>query len=267
MTDSVIVTTWVKDYLQAARDMQHSFQHFHPDIPFHLFDWEACQTQLVEDELPGLGFIGAAFGRKLARQGYHTVIHIDGDIIVTAPLTRLFTEAYDVAGVRALPDQGLPDGSKYRRMNRLTGDNLTVSGELNAGFYAAQGVEFWEHWVENNRKYGQKMPLVEQDTLNDLFWSGRYKALLLDPVDCQEYWGTATKWGKALGHGNEMGFLESWRELHMKGDELHLNGKRVHMLHTAGGDWKDKHLGFDAPIVREKFSPEVWEYLSHLRGR
>ena len=43
--------------------------------------------------------------------------------------------------------------------------------------------------------------------------------------------------------------------------------KRVHMLHTAGGDWTDKHLGFDSQTVREKLSPEVWKYLQNVRGR
>jgi hypothetical protein len=284
-----IAYTWVKDYRQMAEDMAHSFHHFHPDVPLHIFNWDDCKRMMAKYDCT-YHFLYAAFGRELA-ETHPLVIHIDADILVTAHLTRVFEEQYDVAGVRALPDQGLPDGSRYRRMNRLSGENLTVAGELNAGFFAVRGTAFWDAWIASNRKYGAKMRLEEQDTLNDLFYSSRYRALLLDPVEEGELWGTATKWGKALGHGNEMGFLESWRGLRlhkyqknpflMGSEEKRLmlkteapwgSGedrawKRVHMLHTAGGDWKDKHLGFDAPVVVEKFDPSVREYLGALRGR
>lgn len=288
---TAIAYTWVRDYRQMAEDMRKSFHHFHPDVPLCIFEWEQCE-QIMEKYSCTAGFLFAPLGRELALQG-NTVIHIDADIIVTGPLDRVLNEAYDVAGVRALPDQGLPDGSQYRRQNRLTGDHLTVQGELNAGFFAVRGTQFWDAWIDLNRKYGTKMRLGEQDTLNDLFYSGRYHSLLLDPVESSELWGTATKWGKALGHGNDMEFLASWRELYLKThserkdtqgergkyDEPRLMMKvpgpkgapgamkRVHMLHTAGGDWKDKHLGFDSQTVREKLSFEVWEYLQNVRGR
>jgi hypothetical protein len=296
---TAIAYTWVRDYRQMAEDMRTSFHHFHPDVPLCIFDWEQCQM-IMEKYSCTSSFLYAPLGKELAT-GSNVVIHIDADIIVTGPLDRLFDEAYDVAGVRALPDQGLPDGSKYRRQNRLTGDHLTTDTELNAGFFAVRDPSFWDAWIALNKQYGTKMRLGEQDTLNDLFHSGRYRSLLLDPINCNELWGTATKWGKALGHGNDMEFLESWRNLFLKThserkdaagerilyDEPQLmmevpgkkvgasyiappqprSLKRVHMLHTAGGDWKDKQLGFDSLTVREKLSPEVWAYLQNVRGR
>ena len=113
-----IAYTWVRDYRQMAEDMRTSFHHFHPDVPLCIFDWEQCQM-IMEKYSCTSSFLYAPLGKELAT-GDNLVIHIDADIIVTGPLDRLFSEAYDVAGVRAFPDIGRADSATYRRQNRLS---------------------------------------------------------------------------------------------------------------------------------------------------
>ena len=43
--------------------------------------------------------------------------------------------------------------------------------------------------------------------------------------------------------------------------------KTVHMLHTAGGDWKDKHLGFDEPVEVFLSIDARGQVMVRLRGK
>lgn len=265
-----VAFTWVKDYRQMAEDCAKSFNHFHPDVEFRIFDWEHCQRIMKEVHCTSQ-FLFAPLARELLEE-FDVAVHVDSDILVTAPLTRALQGSFDVAGVRALPDEGLPDKSTFRRMNRINGEYIRTDSELNAGFFAVTSKRFVDEWIASNARYGMKMPLVEQDTLNDLFWSGRFDTLLLDPTDFCEFWGTGTKFGSCLGAKDEEGFLESWKGLRLEGAEIRLRNaqgkdKLVRMLHMAGGQWKDKELGFDAPYVKSVFAPEVWARLIELRGR
>lgn len=264
--EKVGVFTFVKDYHDMARKCRQSFWHFHPHVPFHIYDWDKS-IQICKEEDTSIEFLFAHIGRRMHKEGYEHVVHLDGDIIVTAPLTELLYSQAEVTGTRAAPDQGFDGGSELLRANVLTGDPIASLEELNAGVFGVRNPLFWEDWIASNRRYGKSMPLREQDTFNDLFWSGRYDHLLLDPPESPNYWNTATKWGGDCGIGGVDGFLDSWRGLVCRDDALWLRSeasgveKRVRLLHMAGGSWPNKELGFEHPEVAAKFSPEVRSFL------
>lgn len=256
-----IAYTWVKDYVAMARDMRASLHKWHPDLDLRVFTWAECE-QIVRAEKVPPGQLFAALGQRLAKD-HDLVIHIDADILVTGPLDRVLVGDFDVAGVRANPDQGVPPlYSQFTRLNRITGEYTSTSHELNAGFFAVRNAAFWEEWIRTNIRYAADVTMGEQDTFNDLCWAYRYECKVLDPPGVPEYWGTSTQWGKK--------YLESWGDLRVVGDTLRLRSfagadKRVHMLHLAGEKWPGKELGFDAPLVRDRLTSEVRDFLVELR--
>ena len=252
-----VAYSWVKDYRAATEDMVRSFHRFHPDVPFILFDWEACEATGVP-----MNCLYAALGKQLASD-YDVVMHLDGDMVITAPLTRALETQADIAGVRANPDIGLAHGSPFTRINRLTGEYTRVDQEMNVGLFVVRNPLFWDAWTKSNREYAHKVYCAEQDTWNDLAGSGRFTSELLDPVDGEEIWGTAANFGT--------NYLDSWRYLRVDDGGLYLGesgkGKHIHCLHLAGEGWEDKHLGFGHPRVREVLTPEVRGFIDDLRGR
>jgi len=268
--EKVAVFTFVKDYHEMARHCKRSFHYFHPLIPFRVYEWDECM-QICKEENTTIEYLFAHVGRRLHREGYDHVVHLDGDIIVTGPLTQLLESPAEITGTRAQPDQGSGE-NEFLRANVLTGDPIAVLEELNAGVFGVRNPKVWDDWIASNRRYGPQMPLREQDTLNDLFWSGKYRTSLLDPPEVNEYWNTATKWGGDCGIGGVDGFLDSWKKLFCREDTLWLASaasgieKRVRLLHMAGGSWPSKELGFDHPEIRSKFAPEVWEFIEKVRA-
>ena len=288
---SAIVYAFAKDYKKMARDCRESFWHFHPNVEFRIYDWADAMRICREDGKP-CEYYFTHIGKKVHKEGYRTVVHIDGDILVTAPLTRLIypPAGIDIVGTRGASDLGVGE-LDYIRGNTLSGEPIGVFEECNAGVFSVTNPAVWDTWEDCNRRYGLKMPMVEQDSFNDIFWSGRYSVEFLDPPSSGEFWNTATKWGDDNGLGGSAGYLDSWRGLYVAQDidvfdeggyvsgagELPLalwlrspvpphTPKRVRLLHMAGGQWPNKEAGFDAPDIREKFSPEGWAYLKKVRS-
>jgi hypothetical protein len=274
-----VAYTWVKDYVDMAIDMQMSFHTFHKNIPLHIFSWKECLDVMQAYRVPASQLF-APLGQVLARQGFDCVMHIDADSLVTGSLERAFNTDADVAGVRANPDQGVaPNFAKYTRINRLTGEYNRTDREMNCGFFVVREPAFWEAWIESNRKYAGQVYSGEQDTWNDLALSGQYSCELLDPREGDEYWGTASQWGP---------YLDSWKLLWLEGTSPALKGtppvpgvapqdtwrlmlnsalgrpKQVRVLHLAGEQWQDKHLGFQHPRVRGVIPLRVQDYLEGL---
>lgn len=266
------IFTFYNTYKDLTFDCVNSVRHFHPDVPVHVYDWDECKKVMAESGcIPQTLF--AELGRRLALD-YKTVIHIDGDSLVTAPINRAFDGWWDVAGVRNNNDLGRGQHYKtsYTRTNRLTGDPIPVDSYCNCGFFAVKNPAFWADWAKANKRYGEQSRLGEQDTFNDLVWSGKYQAMLLDPRGSEEYWGTSNQWGEQ--------HLESWKRLRIEPLGEHpricLDGpmsrpgdeqvKRVRILHLAAGQFEGKEQGWDHPWVRRQVPPGVMEYLDELRA-
>jgi hypothetical protein len=268
--------TTVLDYHTMAEGMKRSFEKFHPDIPLFILD-RGRVKEITEDYGVRFDTMFPVCGRLMMDKGFDTVMRIDADIVVTGSLTRALESKADFCGVRANPDQGVaPNFAAFTRPNRITGEYCRTDEELNVGFYCVHNPRFFDDWIKLNAKYAHLVTLGEQDVCNDLLGTKRYTREILDPPGCGEYWGTAANWGES--------FLESWKGLHLETTttrspgntkhymedrvmlrNVHGVSKHVHMLHTAGGAWQGKELGFDSPHVRGILPADVAEFLDTLR--
>lgn len=219
-----------------------STKHFHPDIPFKVYGdkemeeilsnyqkiIEEASYSLPEEIRPSkpyppleMGFYHAFLGMELCKE-YDLVIYIDCDSLIVAPLTEVFDQEYDIAGVRNIADNGKAGYFEAKV------DGLDPLKYINGGFTASRHKDFWSHWILLNLKLKDCAYLAEQYTLNILFHSGIYNTLLLDPPDSGLYYGIASAYG-------EKTHWDSWQRIVIEDNYLKLDGKVIKILHEAGG--------------------------------
>jgi hypothetical protein len=102
MSKRIAVSTWcTDDYVDliGVQDLVKSFKHFHPDIDFFIFDSKMTDEAKVTD--PWLQPVWMMAPTCIPFiEDYDMVVHIDGDSVVTGPLTELFESDEDIIGVR-----------------------------------------------------------------------------------------------------------------------------------------------------------------------
>ena len=85
----IAVTTWVTDdYIDyiGLDELKNSFNHFHSDVDFFVFDTKATNEAMVKD--PWLNNVWMMPPSCLPFvDDYDMVVHIDGDCVVTGPMT------------------------------------------------------------------------------------------------------------------------------------------------------------------------------------
>ena len=98
----IAVSTWVTDdYVDyiGLDELRNSFKYFHPDVDFFVFDTKATKEAMEKD--PWLNNVWMMPPSCLPFvEDYDMVVHIDGDCVVTGPMTELFESEEDVIGVR-----------------------------------------------------------------------------------------------------------------------------------------------------------------------
>ena len=129
-------------------------------------------------------------------------------------------------------------------------DWVYVDDFLRAGFVCAKR-EFFEDWQLLNRIYAKYYGTGEQVLLNDLAYSGKYKLKLLDPVKSDIYYGVSSCYGTKT-------HWDSWKNIVVKDNSLYLNGKKIKILHKAGGSFLPKWNFSDL------FTKEVADWLTDL---
>ena len=234
--------------------MINSFYKFHPDVPLYILtDQEVNQEAQTVVPMEG-SYFNPLMSRTIADE-YELVVHIDTDVIVTDRLDEILEGDYDIAVARNNSDQGTAGCGPPYHMN----GEVPVHEYANAGLVASTKKEFWDDWVSLNKENYFKMPMHEQDNLNIIIHSGKYKVKWLDPVNKPLYYNIASAYGdfeKWQGHPHM--HWESWERIELKDDKLWLDGKLIKMLHYAGGDVFPK---FD---LTKHFTPEVSEHLKKI---
>jgi len=249
MTKKIAVTTWVTDDYRdfiGVEELKNSFKYFHPDIDFFVFDTKMTEEAKQKD--PWLNPVWMMPPSCLPFvEDYDMVVHIDGDCVVTGPLNELFESDEDLIGVRNNNSFGKASSHKGITIVHLPpfGQNhlIPVQNFINAGLIASNNKDFWYEWHELNRQaYRIKTEVNpyfhglgdEQDTLNQIFHSGKYTSKVIDAM------GTGLSYGLCNTWGNETHW-DSWNSLYVEDDVLYLDdpvdGVRmtVKVLHQAGG--------------------------------
>ena len=233
--------------------MISSFKHYHPDIPLYILTENEINKEAQTVVPMSMAYLNPLMTRTIA-DDYDLVVHIDSDVIVTDRLDEILEGDYDVAVARNNADQKTAGcGPAYH----LDG-KVDVFQYANAGIVASTKKEFWDDWVALNQKNFNKYGMHEQDNLNILLASGKYKVKWLDPPEKPLYYNIASAYGDPKWGGHPEKHWESWERIELKDEKLWLDGKLIKLLHYAGGNTPDKFN------FTKHFSDEVTDHLKAI---
>ena len=233
--------------------MINSFKTFHPDIPLFVLTDKEVHKEAQTVVPMARAYFNPIMTRTIA-DDYDLVVHIDTDVIVTDRLDEILEADYDVAVARNNADQGTAGCGPPIHL----GGQVPIFEYANAGIVASTKKEFWDDWVKINQENFNKFPMHEQDNLNLLLHSGKYKVKWLDPVDKPVYYNIASAYGDPKWNGHPYKHWESWERIELKDGKLWLDNKLIKMLHYAGGDVFPK---FD---LSKHFTRDVAQHLKKI---
>ena len=196
-----------------AERARKSFCHFNDDVP--------CEIITPFDELEIFGeAVKPVFGSSFAnlsvkmishyKKDYEVVIKLDADVVVTSRLDEFLDCDYDIACSLNCPNVG---GIDYKRFPDY----------CNLGVTAVRSKELAEEWKDltYDKKFigEQGFDYLEQDVMNYLAHSGKYKCLIVDKEGC---------------YYNETG-REHWDKIKIKHQGLFIGERKLKAMHWAGG--------------------------------
>ena len=267
-------STWcTDDYVERVglKKLQNSLKYFHPDVPHYVYTTEdvtrARETYSDFTDLHQCMIPVQPIERKLIEK-YDIVIHIDADSTVTGSLDEILEGDYEVACVRNNSDHGTagchPGESIY---DPYLKNVIQWQDFVNAGLIASTKADFWTDWFGANKLNAKNHAGHEQDVLNCMLNSGRYKAKLLDPLGSNVSYGVSNAWGPFTPREhNVIRHWDSWTGAFMKDEKLYIPNihgtpVEVKVLHVAGG--------CNAPHMKQDhkqygFSDEVLKYIDKV---
>lgn len=193
-------------YKNYSDKMVRSFKHFHPDVPFKVFN----QSDINKAKSENGKWLWYAIAGEMLSKEYDLVIQIDADSIICDRIDEVLKGDFEVAGVLNGSNEGF----------QTTGVGIGQVQYLNAGLVASTSKAFWTEWKEKTLRDWKNYPYGEQDVFNHIFYSGKYKTKVLDPVDGNLYYGSSS--------------CGQWHKTYVAGDKVMLNGKTIKVLHFAG---------------------------------
>jgi hypothetical protein len=222
--------------------MLKSLVYFHPEVTI-----EIANRELV---LEGANYGGAYPHVALSlSEKYQTITHIDADVIIVDKLDELFDDTTDARGCRNNSDNNRSAMSKG--LTPVPG--ISWEKFINVGVHSISSADFIRDWDELTKAHAREYPYGENDTYNIVFYSGKYNTNLLDPIDSNIYYGTSFIEGTRT-------YWDVWKNIVVVGnDHLELNGKRIKLLHIAGG-------GAHKPPIRQLVSQNVTNFIASIVG-
>ena len=281
MSKKILISTWcTDDYVDliGLEKLQNSIKYFHPDVDHAIVD--TAMTNKIYEQCPWMKPVWMMAPTCLPYvEDYDMVVHIDGDCVVTGPLTELFESDEDIIGVRnnnSLDKASCGNGITIQHLEPFgDGSMIPIQGFINAGLVAANNKEFWEDWHDVNKQSAKIKAEVnpyahgigdEQDTLNQIFHSGEYTTKIVDARGTGVSYGLSNTWGTVT-------HWDSWKDLYIDNDCLCLDDPadgakmNVKVLHQAGGSVAAE-LNREAGGLRKWMSsvvtPEVNDYLNEI---
>ena len=249
MSKKIAVVCWVTDdYVDyiGLNEIRNSFNYFHPDVDFIVFDSAMTDKAKEKDSWLNPVWMKPPCAFPFV-DDYDMVVQIDGDCVITGPLTELFESDEDIIGVRnnnSLDKASSGNGITIQHLEPFgDGSMIPIQGFINAGLVAANNKEFWEDWHDVNKQSAKIKAEVnpyahgigdEQDTLNQIFHSGEYTTKIVDARGTGVSYGLSNTWGTVT-------HWDSWKDLYVEDDCLCLDDPadgakmKVKVLHQAGG--------------------------------
>lgn len=198
-----------------ARRVRTSFAKFHPDIPFFVYDCNDEKGIFGEVRESARACKAFEIRPRLCEKllkDYDLVIYLDADTVVCDRLDEFLEQDYDVAGSL----------------------NIGEHTYLNAGVSAVTSPEFCAEWTD--MMYKPNAGKSNQEYFNKLAFSSRFRLKIVDREDV--YYNERSR--------------EHWKDLRVDEQGFICNGRRVKVLHWAGGTGK-----MEDKLSSKDFSPEV----------
>jgi len=224
-----------------------SARKFHPDIPFIVFDKNKLNE--ATKEFPSLfnkacaGYIGSELIRK-----YDAVVKFDADQIVVDSLDELLKFNYELASVR--------NNNKFNMagcIKPLVLHMRDTQNYVNSGIVSSSSIEFWDEYFEMTKRAVRKFLWNEQDILNIIFHTGKFKTRILDAIGTNVCYGMSNCYGKKT-------HWDSWKDIHCVSNKLWLDDMKIKIIHLAGGPGK---LDFN---IKNLFQHDVADYINKIIG-
>jgi len=225
--------------------MKNSLRKFHPENELPLVE---VTGKLLKDTLErdkDFFYRATPVVASNLFKDYETVIKIDADSVITAPINEAWEGEFDVKLV-------LNSNPRDFKIYPVTlWDIHPVYEYVNCGFVSMRSKKFVDHWHKlcythrfNNYQYR------EQDLLNIMVYYGDYKYVLLD--ESNNFWGLSTK-----GYWSDIELRKNKLVLPAN-NEWNKNDREIKVIHWGGGN-TDNKMNFNI-----KFKPEVAKWLNNL---
>lgn len=225
----------------------NSFKYFHPDVDiFHLGTKEMNEIYTSNPWSCLHSFMPLTMKYVQDITNTDFVCHLDWDSIVLSRLDEILNCYYDIASVRNNNDNFLNNESHNRPYPI---QNIANHLYCNAGCVSANK-NFIDEWIKLNKEATEKFGsiykayvLVEQDTMNILAYSGKFKFEILDPLGGNYYYGCSANIHSPNIHEipatikRDYGISNwsSWLDIEYKENKFFLYDKQIKILHQAGG--------------------------------
>ena len=246
--------------------LMNSWKYFHPDIPIIWYgNKKADFIRKKYEKFDFLSFECVIMYETKLQYNADIIIFIDCDSIVLDRLDEVLKGDYEVASVRNDPIQHTENEDHNRPIKGVPNEKW-----VNAGFIVTNGDKFLLDWIAINADalYNKSngihyYKMVENDTLNILFHSGKYKTKILDAVDTNLYYGPASQYNtlnrkppKSIERYGYY-FCESWLDIKLVNNKPTLNNKYIKVLHQC-------HGGGPPKLQYELFSDEFLPYVKKI---
>jgi hypothetical protein len=232
------ISCFYVDQKEEMERMMKMLGYFHPEVTIEAMNYKDLQRIGITD----LAFSYSKIGRALYNQ-YNTITHIDADVLIVDKLDELFDDSTDARAGRCNSDTNLA-GTNIG----FAWDGIPWQKYLNSGIHSITGQVFWDAWYAADVDHITSAPLGENGTFNQIFYSGKFRTTLLDPIEQPVHYGTSCQYGTKT-------HWDSWKEIKVINDHLEINNKRIKMLHIAGG-------GTHKPELNTLFNPDVLDFIN-----
>lgn len=235
------VSSYYVDFKEMHDRMIRSLLHFHPEVNLKVATFTSKEIKRMRKSGWGYPHIEIPLFHR-----YSTVTHIDADVIVVDKIDELWDDSTDVRAGR-----NNTDNNRCCNIPAISILGVPCHQYVNSGIHSISSSVFINEWMSFSYEHVNEFPHGENDTFNVIFHLRDFKSKILDPQ------GSDVCWGTSLNEGTKT-FWDTWKRIKVVGnDHLEIDGKRIKMLHLAGG------LAVRPPI-KELVTKDVLEYIREI---
>jgi len=168
-----------KDTVVDYQGFYKSFKRFHPDIDLVVFGNNEINKLFSEKTWLNFCNCKASFA-KLLYNDYDLVVNVDADFYFFDRLTEIIEGLdYELGGC-ANYNASLNVSINLPVTNGYIIPHISEQQYIQGGLVASPSKKFWDDYEEHSKNLADHLPLMENDILNILWYSGEYKTKVFE---------------------------------------------------------------------------------------